>query len=62
MVRTIAGALMAVGRGALEIDKIREAIDEGVRHNEIVTAPANGLTLLEVLYESNLEAVSTTSR
>ena len=51
MVRTIAGALMAVGRGDLDVDQIRESIDEGVRHNEIVTAPAHGLTLLEVLYE-----------
>jgi tRNA pseudouridine38-40 synthase len=51
MVRTIAGALMAVGRGDLDIDQIRGAIDDGVRHNEIVTAPAHGLTLLEVLYQ-----------
>jgi len=50
MVRTIAGALMAVGRGDLDIAKIREAMEKGVRHNEIVTAPAHGLTLLEVLY------------
>ena len=51
MVRSTAGALMAVGRGDLDVDQIRESIDEGVRHNEIVTAPAHGLTLLEVLYE-----------
>jgi tRNA pseudouridine38-40 synthase len=51
MVRTIAGALMAVGRGALEFDKIREAINEKVRHNEIVTAPPHGLTLLRVYYD-----------
>ena len=51
MVRSIAGALMAVGRGELDINKIREAIGDGVRHNEIVTAPAHGLTLLEVSYE-----------
>ena len=50
MVRTIAGALMAVGRGELNLDNIRESIDEGVRHNEIVTAPAHGLTLLRVYY------------
>jgi len=51
MVRSIAGALMAVGRGDLDIGKISDAIDEGVRHNDIVTAPAHGLTLLEVLYK-----------
>ena len=50
MVRTIAGALMAVGRGDLDVDQIRGAIDDGVRHNEIVTAPAHGLTLLRVFY------------
>jgi tRNA pseudouridine38-40 synthase len=52
MVRSIAGALLAVGRGELDITKIREAIGEGVRHNEIVTAPAHGLTLREVFYEA----------
>ena len=51
MVRTIAGALMAAGRDALEFDKIREAINEKVRHNEIVTAPPHGLTLLRVYYD-----------
>ena len=51
MVRSIAGALMAVGRGDLDVGKISVAIDEGVRHNEIVTAPSHGLTLLEVLYK-----------
>jgi tRNA pseudouridine38-40 synthase len=60
MVRTIAGALMAVGRDALELDKVREAINEGVRHNEIVTAPPHGLTLLSVFYDS--EAVSITTQ
>jgi len=50
MVRTIAGALMAVGRGDLNVDKLHEAIDDGVRHNDIVTAPAHGLTLLRVFY------------
>jgi tRNA pseudouridine38-40 synthase len=62
MVRSIAGALMAVGRGELDVDQIRGAIDDGVRHNEIVTAPAHGLTLLRVYYDSDSEAVSTTSR
>jgi tRNA pseudouridine38-40 synthase len=52
MVRSIAGALMASGREELEIDKLRAAIDKGIRDNRIVTAPAHGLTLLEVFYES----------
>jgi tRNA pseudouridine38-40 synthase len=50
MVRSIAGALMASGRGDLSVDRIHEAIEDGVRHNEIVTAPAHGLTLLKVFY------------
>jgi tRNA pseudouridine38-40 synthase len=50
MVRTIAGALMAVGRGEIDSDNICRSIDEGVRLNEMVTAPAHGLTLLKVQY------------
>ena len=51
MVRAIAGSLLAVGRGELGEDEVREAIEKGVRPGEIVTAPAHGLTLLRVLYE-----------
>jgi len=50
MVRSIAGALLAVGRGELNEDQVREAIESGVRNNAIVTAPANGLTLVSVKY------------
>jgi tRNA pseudouridine38-40 synthase len=51
MVRAIAGALFAVGRGELGNEDIRAAIDSGQRPTEIVTAPACGLTLLNVRYE-----------
>jgi tRNA pseudouridine38-40 synthase len=51
MVRAIAGALLAVGRGELSEDQLRQAIPSGNRHNAIVTAPANGLTLVSVKYQ-----------
>lgn len=51
MVRSIAGALMAAGRGQLELSTIAHAIDSGERPRAIVTAPAHGLTLLRVYYD-----------
>ena len=50
MVRSIAGALMAVGRGELDRFAIEQAIETGVRPVSAVTAPACGLTLLSVKY------------
>lgn len=51
MVRAMAGALMAVGRGELEPEGIAEALESGVRPALAVTAPACGLTLQSVRYE-----------
>lgn len=51
MVRAIAGTLMAVGRGELDLDAIGEALRTGIRPTEAVTAPACGLTLVSVRYE-----------
>jgi tRNA pseudouridine38-40 synthase len=50
MVRSIAGALLAAGRGELSDDEIRRAIETGQRPHAITTAPAHGLTLEEVHY------------
>ena len=50
MVRSIAGTLMAAGRGELDRSAIGEAIETGVRPLVAVTAPACGLTLLSVKY------------
>ena len=50
MVRSIAGTLLAAGRGELDDDSIRRAIESGRRPHAVVTAPAHGLTLLEVRY------------
>jgi tRNA pseudouridine38-40 synthase len=51
MVRSIAGSLLAVGRGEMEVDLIERAINEGDRSLAGATAPACGLTLLSVRYE-----------
>ena len=50
MVRSIAGALMSVGRGELDNFAIAQAIESGVRPIIAATAPAHGLTLVSVKY------------
>jgi tRNA pseudouridine38-40 synthase len=52
MVRSIAGTLFAVGRGELTSNEVSHAIEHGVRPKHAVTAPACGLTLMRVLYET----------
>jgi tRNA pseudouridine38-40 synthase len=51
MVRSIAGTLLAAGRGELDAEHIARAINEGDRSLAGATAPACGLTLLSVRYE-----------
>jgi tRNA pseudouridine38-40 synthase len=51
MVRSIAGTLLAVGRGEMDDELVRQAIDSGDRSLVAATAPACGLTLLSVRYE-----------
>jgi tRNA pseudouridine38-40 synthase len=51
MVRTIAGTLLAIGRGESDAAAVRLAIETGARPNVFTTAPAHGLTLVEVRYE-----------
>lgn len=50
MVRSIAGTLLAVGRGDADEHLIERAIAEGDRSLAAATAPACGLTLLSVRY------------
>ena len=50
MVRSIAGALLAIGRGELDEKSLKLAIESGERPRAIVTAPSHGLTLLSVRY------------
>ncbi len=50
MVRSIAGALLAAGRGEIDASAILHAIETGERNPHAATAPAHGLTLVEVHY------------
>lgn len=51
MVRSIAGTLLAAGRGEMDRKLIEQAIEHGERSLAGATAPACGLTLLSVRYE-----------
>ncbi|HEY8205670.1 MAG TPA: tRNA pseudouridine(38-40) synthase TruA [Pyrinomonadaceae bacterium] len=51
MVRSIAGTLLAVGRGEIDEQTIIRAIREGDRELVGATAPAHGLTLRSVQYD-----------
>jgi len=51
MVRSIAGTLMAAGRGEVNDAEVKQVIDNGDRSLAAATAPANGLTLVSVEYE-----------
>lgn len=51
MVRSIAGTLLAVGRGEMDAALVARAINEGDRSLVGATAPAQGLTLVSVRYE-----------
>lgn len=53
MVRSIVGTLLAAGRGELDQDTITRALTTGERSLAGPTAPAKGLTLLEVTYPPN---------
>jgi tRNA pseudouridine38-40 synthase len=50
MARSIAGALMAVGRDEMDEETISRAITTGNRSLAAATAPAHGLTLKQVYY------------
>lgn len=50
MVRILAGTLVAVGRGRMTRDHIRALFESGDRTRAGVTAPAHGLTLIQVIY------------
>ena len=52
MVRSIAGTLLAVGRGEIEIAQVEAAIRTGNRALSGATAAAHGLTLVRVHYDS----------
>lgn len=51
MVRIIAGTLLQIGQGRLEVSAISEIIASGDRGRAGATAPAHGLTLLGIEYK-----------
>ncbi|HEX8473311.1 MAG TPA: tRNA pseudouridine(38-40) synthase TruA [Pyrinomonadaceae bacterium] len=51
MVRSIVGTLLAAGRGEMDAATITRAIETGDRSLAAATAPAHGLTLVQVHYE-----------
>lgn len=51
MVRIIAGVLIRVGRGFYEPEKVKELLEGAERTREAVTAPPQGLCLMEIAYE-----------
>jgi tRNA pseudouridine38-40 synthase len=51
MARSIAGTLLAVGRGEMDEDRIERALQGGERSLAGATAPACGLTLMRVHYD-----------
>jgi tRNA pseudouridine38-40 synthase len=55
MVRSIAGTLLEVGRGQMDAAQVARAIETGQRSLAGATAPAKGLTLLQVHYEDSDE-------
>lgn len=50
MVRIIAGVLIRVGRGFYEPEKVKELLEGAERTREAVTAPPQGLCLVEISY------------
>jgi tRNA pseudouridine38-40 synthase len=50
MVRSLAGALVAVGLGKLTVDDLKRILESRTRTNEVQTAPAKGLFLWRVKY------------
>ncbi|WP_435071670.1 tRNA pseudouridine(38-40) synthase TruA [Ohessyouella blattaphilus] len=51
MVRMIAGVLIRVGRGFYGPEKVKEILENRERTKDRLTAPACGLTLLEIRYD-----------
>lgn len=53
MVRIVAGTLISVGTGKLDSGAFARALESGSRLDLGVTAPAHGLTLMEVYYDES---------
>jgi len=55
MVRSLVGALLAVGEGRRPVDWPAQLLDRRERANDVAVAPAHGLTLVEVGYPPDAE-------
>jgi tRNA pseudouridine38-40 synthase len=55
MVRSLVGAMLAVGDGRRPIDWPAQVLNSRVRSSEVTVVPAHGLTLVEVCYPSDAE-------
>lgn len=62
MVRSVVGALMAVGQGSLTADDLREILHARTRVARFSTAPAHGLALMEVGYPADDELAAQAQR
>lgn len=62
MVRSLVGASMAVGSGRLRPGRMRDLLAAGGRTGEFPTAPAHGLTLVEVAYPPDAELAAQAER
>ncbi len=51
MVRIMAGVMVNCARGKMSLSAVRAMLESGVRANEAVTLPPNGLFLYRVLYD-----------
>ena len=58
MVRIIAGVLIRVGRGFYDPETVLELLEGRARKKEAVTAPPQGLCLMEIVYENDGFCVS----
>ncbi len=54
MVRAIVGTMIEVGKGNLDIDSLRNLIENGTRSDAGMSVPANGLFLEEVEYPEDI--------
>jgi tRNA pseudouridine38-40 synthase len=53
MVRSLVGALLAVGEGRRSVEWPAKILAAAVRDSAVTVAPAQGLTLEEVVYPSD---------
>ncbi len=58
MVRAIVGTLMALGRGKISLDDLKNIIESKNRSNAGDSAPAKGLTLHRIVYPEGIFLVS----